>query len=160
MTTTPTAYQPLISARSRRLRMTGVLLLVAILGMALYGYAILMPSMRALPHVTQTIDRAGSVYRTGSANRADSKGTARSGSSTAARDAASNPVKPLTEKQRKTALAKVLFVYGYWSVCGLLLVALILVSWLDFRELSRNYGEYRRRLYAESLRENATREGN
>lgn len=158
MITTPTAYQPLISARSRRLRVTGVLLLVAVLGMALYGYAVLMPSLRALPHVAQSTDRTGSVNRTTGAVSSARLGAVRAGNSTAARQTVSVSAKPLTEKQRKTALAKVLFVYGYWSVCGLLLVALILVSWLDFRELSRNYGEYRRRLYAESLRESASRD--
>ena len=158
MTTTPTAYQPLVSARSRRLRVTGVVLLVTVLAMAVYGYAILMPSLRALPHVAQTVERAGSVNRPGNANSANARSAARSGNGGTARETPAAPAQTLTEKQRKTALAKVLFVYGYWSVCGLLLMGLMLVSWLDFRELSRNYGEYRRRLYAEDLRESASRD--
>jgi hypothetical protein len=43
-----TAFQSegLITPRSRRIRIWGSLLLAAIIGMAIYGFAVLMPSVR------------------------------------------------------------------------------------------------------------------
>ena len=159
LTDTPIVYQSLISARSRRLRATGAVLLVAVLGMTLYGSLALMPSLRTLPHLAKTTgtqansttpiiagaERTGSIVRT-NANKAvtTDPDTPRAGQTLRAA-----PI--LTERERKAALAKVLFVYGYWSVCGLLILALVIVSWLDFRELGRAYDAQRARLVAQSL---------
>ncbi len=162
------AYQSLVSARSRRLRVTGIVLLVAVLGMSLYGVFALMPSLRrTVPHGTGGMDAASAkeiaVNRANAGeDTAQRKGTADRAS--AARPAANKTDTPrtgeslrssggLTERERRAAFSNILFMYGYWSVCGLLILALIIVSWLDFRELGRNYDAYRARLFAQSVAE-------
>ena len=45
MAQTPVVYQGIVSARSRRLRTIGSLLVAAIVLMSLYGYFVLMPSL-------------------------------------------------------------------------------------------------------------------
>ena len=146
MTDTPTVYQSLVSARSRRLRLTGILLLIAVLGMTLYGYLALMPSLRTLPRVGAH-KRPGVTGQISAAPRQSSQAAG-----------AVDPVTGLTEQERKAALAKVVFVYGYWSVCGVLILALVIVSWLDFRELSRNYDAHRQSLFTSTLNAKDTEE--
>ncbi|MCX6382850.1 MAG: hypothetical protein NT023_25780 [Armatimonadetes bacterium] len=109
-----TPYQNLISAQSRRLRVIGIVLLVMILGMCVYGGRVLMPKLREnrAPLHNSTV-------------QATSSSTALS------------PVK--AESLRKLAKAQLLFFYAYWGVCFALIIALLVVAYLDFREVSRNY---------------------
>ena len=109
-----TPYQNLISAQSRRLRVIGVVLLVMILGMCVYGGRVLMPKLREnrAPLHNSTV-------------QATSSSTALS------------PVK--AESLRKLAKVQLLFFYAYWGVCFVLIIALLVVAYLDFREVSRNY---------------------
>lgn len=112
----PTPYSALISPYSRRLRTIGLVLLVAALLMALYGGMVFMPRLRAnrqtlRTHIAQT-----------------------------ASDPVANSNALTSEKDlKRLAKAQTLFVYSYWSVCGLLLIALLVVAWLDAREVARNY---------------------
>lgn len=145
MTDIQTVYRPLVSARSRRLRVIGILLLISVLGMTLYGYFVLMPSLRALPHIAPPVDRNSATTPS-----ARVQGHSTVGTGIVEANASSSEYK-LSERARKTALAKVIFVYGYWSVCGVLIIALLLVCWLDFRELTRAYEDQRQRLYFNSL---------
>lgn len=109
-----TPYQNLISAQSRRLRVIGIVLLVMILGMCVYGGRVLMPKLREnrAPLHNSTV-------------QATSSSTVLS------------PVK--AESLRKLAKAQLLFFYAYWGVCFALIIALLMVAYLDFREVSRNY---------------------
>jgi len=109
-----TPYQNLISAQSRRLRVIGIVLLVMILGMCVYGGRVLMPKLRE--------NRAPLHHST---VQATSSSTALS------------PAK--AESLRKLAKAQLLFFYAYWGVCFALIIALLVVAYLDFREVSRNY---------------------
>ena len=43
--------------------------------------------------------------------------------------------------------AQVIFAYGYWSVCGVLLTATLFTAWLDVREMSRSYVEHRKAIW-------------
>ena len=110
------AYRSLLTNRSRRLRIIGSLLLLASLGMAIYGGIVLMPSLRAAKAATlaQTLNS-----RTPEAIRA-----------------------------KKIMKTKLIFAYGYWSVCGVLVTAILLTAWLDVREMSRSYVEQRKSLWA------------
>lgn len=120
--TQPTAYQNLVSPRSRRLRTVGILLLLAVVGMTIYGALVIMPSLRA----------ASQQY-------------ARRQTSGAAVNFRSNLASP-TRRERRALQVQVLFADVYWVACGLLTLGAISVAWLDFREVSRNYVEQRRAL--------------
>ena len=134
-------YRPLITSRSRRLRTTGIVLLIAVLAMITYGTLFLMPSLHtvihALPQTSGT--GGGTISRPGApiVTMPVVKGLPAS--------------EGLTEREHRVVLAKVLFGYGYWTVCVTLLLALMVVSWLDFRELARNYDAERHRIYLQSL---------
>ncbi len=118
-----TPYQSLISARSRRFRTIGLVLLTMVLGMSIYGGSVLMPKLRE--------NRALLRSQTTSAT---------------APSTASSSEKSL----HKLAKAQILFAYAYWGVCGTLIIALLLVAYLDFREVSRNYLQMKITLLAES----------
>ncbi len=165
---TTMAYRSLVSARSRRLRVTGIVLLVAVLGMSLYGVVGLMPSLRrTVPHLAGSADSVSAkeialnrananedtAQRKGTADRAGATRTIANKTDTPRTGETLRASKGLTERERRAAFSKILFMYGYWSVCGLLILALVIVSWLDFRELGRNYDAYRARLFAQSVAE-------
>ena len=66
---------------------------------------------------------------------------------------------PLTRNQaarlrraNRVVAANVLFAYGYWSICSLLVVGMLFVAWLDTREVSRNYLNERRSVWLEAAR--------
>jgi uncharacterized integral membrane protein len=91
-------------------------LLTAVLLMALYGGLVFMPRLRANRQElrTQIVQTAGDPVA--NANAA-----------------------PSVQDLRRLAKAQALFVYSYWSVCALMLIALLVVAWLDAREVARNY---------------------
>ncbi len=125
-----TPYQPLISAQSRRFRVTGLVLLVMILGMCTYGGKVLMPKLRE--------NRAPlHAYNTRALNA----------------PTALTPEK--AANLRKIVKAQLLFVYAYWGACFALILALFVVAYLDFREVSRNYLRLQVSLLAESARPKA-----
>ena len=119
MTSPPSPYISIISPRSRRLRVTGALLLIAVLAMAIYGFAVLMPMVNREVHrqrsqaltsetsLTLTPDRALASYQ--------------------------------KKRARKLLYVKVAAAYAYWGVCGLLVLTALFVAWLDAREVTRNY---------------------
>lgn len=145
MTELQTVYRPLISARSRRLRVFGTILLLSVLAMTLYGYFVLMPSLRTLPHITPPVAQSAANVQ-----RHVATGTEIMQTETL-RPTPKISKSKISERTRKTALAKVIFIYGYWSVCGVLLISLLLVCWLDFRELTHVYEDQRQRLYLNFL---------
>jgi len=131
-------YGSLTTPHNRRLRTVGTVLLITILLMTGYGVLVLMPSLRALTHpVTH-----GSFVM-------DQRPGARP-EMVPVSDYALRP-DGLTVREHRVLLTKLLFCYGYWTVCGGLLLALIIVCWLDFRELSRTYEAERHRIYLLSL---------
>src|SRR5581483_1656699 len=128
-------YQSLLSARSRRLRTIGLLLLIAVLGMTLYGGLFLMPSLRASSRAAQ---------------RAVFSRTHR-GETAVPATMRTPEQRTSDERDRKALLTQVIFAYAYWTVCGLLVLGLLGVAWLDFREVLRNYSARRRQLWMEAI---------
>lgn len=129
MTVTPSAYRTVISARSRRLRTVGLILLVATVSMALYGALVLMPRF------SRSIKAEAQVA-----------GISASHSLVA-------PASALTFRQRRArriALTQAVTAYAYWSVCGLLVTAMLVVGYLDFREVNRTYMAQRLHLLQET----------
>lgn len=127
MTSTP--YRTMISSRSRRLRTVGLLLLLAVLGMSVYGLAVQMPSLR----------------RSGAAYRREHAATQQFEAVTGAIGASKSE-----ERAKRVMLLKVTVAYAYWGTCGLLVIALLFVAWLDLREVTRNYLDVRRALWNET----------
>ncbi len=114
-----TLYSSIISARSRRLRTIGLVLLVSVLLLALYGAFVFMPRLRE----NRVTLRARITYQ----------------------DPKSPPIpfQSLTPDQqakvKRLAKAQLLFEYAYWSFCGALIIALLVVAWMDAREVAKNY---------------------
>ena len=123
-----TPYSNVISARSRRLRLAGVALLVVLLLMSLYGIFAVMPAMR----------NAAALY-----HAASEKAIAQQ---------ASAPVESAKTLRRVHRLMgiKLLFTDAYWLTCGLLAFAAMVVAWLDFREVARRYQSARTAIWQDS----------
>lgn len=54
---------------------------------------------------------------------------------------------PQAVRARAVMKTKLLFAYGYWSVCGILVTSALFVAWLDVRETSRSYLEHRKAIW-------------
>lgn len=131
--------QGIVSARSRRLRTTGAVLLAGILLMSLYGVFGLMPKVRA---AAKRVSQSRTIVE-----------AQRSGSAAVMRLSVRTPITPevrQTRKLERALAAQIIFVWIYWTVCALLLLGLLLIAWLDFRELSRQYENERISLFAET----------
>lgn len=126
---TGSAYSNIVSARSRRLRTIGIVLLLAVCAMVVYGYFGLMPS------VAQPLPEAPASRQTLSSSNPRGKASPEQGSMTRA------------ERVRKLRAAAAL---AYWGVCALLLVAAVFVAWLDVREISRRYVAERRAIWSQT----------
>jgi hypothetical protein len=127
----------MVSARSRRLRTIGVLLLIAILGMSIYGVRVVIPShYRARLTYSQTA--------AGGENRAANPPAAPA-NQTAANAAAS-------DHSRKALLAHTIFAELYFLVLLILVIFMLIVAWLDVREVMRNYMNQRRSLWGEAAK--------
>ncbi len=134
MSQTPFAYQgSVLSARSRRLRTIGSLLLLAVIGMSIYGGTVLMPAINrsiaahSLKRTTVTVPTPP-----------DAALPVPAPSQIAAEAHA-----------RKVQRLQVAVAFAYWGVCVLLIVAILLIAWLDLREISRNYLSQYRNLRSE-----------
>lgn len=125
---TPSAYTTIVSPRSRRLRTTGVVLLAAICAMVLYGYFGLMPSL-------------------GRSVREGNVAARRSAGARLSENGGQDELSPRVQRIRKYQVAVAL---AYWGVCALLLVAVLLVAWLDLREVSRQYIAERREIWRQA----------
>ncbi len=128
MKETPSPYRSMISARSRRLRTVGFLLLIAALGMAVYGTLIMMPILRRSIAHTQPMIRQHPA------------------------ETAAPQFSPQQKRMRRIALVQATTAYAYWTVCALLVLAALFVAWLDLREVQRNYLQNRLALWAEATR--------
>ena len=126
---TPSAYTGIVSPRSRRLRMIGGMLLLAVLAMILYGYFGLMPS---LARAARESAASGAAI-----------------SAPARLDRSESRSQPQTHAQRVRKL-QVAVALAYWGVCGLVLLAVLLVAWLDLREISRSYVAERRAMWTQA----------
>ena len=56
---------------------------------------------------------------------------------------------PLTPVVRKALAAKGIMIMGYWTVCFLLAMGLIVVAWLEYREIQRKLLTVRRDIWRE-----------
>lgn len=120
MTPPVSPYMTVVSPLSRRYRSLGMMLLIAIVGMSVYGWAAVMPGVR------QAVGRPDTPELT--------------------RMAKAQPGPDATPKQiahaKRTLKARgvvVALALAYWGVCSLLLLGVLLVAWLDFRESARNF---------------------
>ena len=141
MNDAPTVYQSLISAKSRRLRAFALVLLAMVLAMTLYGYYSLMPSLRVAASRIEQDNKRPPTTASGSANHATPT---------------QNTVARMSQRERDAQAAKLVFAYAYWGVCLSLLVALMLVAWLDFREVGRSFDQQQAAIFAGSLKNETT----
>jgi hypothetical protein len=120
----------MISARSRRLRTIALLLLGIVLAMTAYGYLVLMPNARgAVQRHHALLERAvhGKIATPGM-----------------------TPEQIAHARQVvKAVKIQVVFTYCYWSVCGLILIAVLCIGWLDMREISRLYMSQRLAIWSD-----------
>lgn len=56
---------------------------------------------------------------------------------------------PMTPAVRKALAAKGVMIMGYWTVCFLLALGMVVVAWLEFREIQRNLILARRDVWRE-----------
>jgi len=122
-----TPYSGIVSPRSRRLRIIGLVLLAAVVLMVIYGYFGLMPALRR----SVQSDSASSVVRHSTAVGAQ-------------------PSAIQSEHERRVRKLKASAGLAYWGVCSLLLVGTVFVAWLDLREISRNYVAERRAMWMQA----------
>jgi len=109
-----------VSARSRRYRTIVSVLLIVIMIMSVYG------GFAVMPRVHEAVGRPDMQELT--------------------RIAKSQPGADLTAKQiaraKRTLQARSVVVslaLAYWGVCSLLMVCILFLAWLDFRETTRNF---------------------
>jgi hypothetical protein len=126
----------MVTPRSRRLRTVGLLLLAAAVTMALYGFLVLMPSLK---HIVAAAPASSATVVTGKTTVAHPAGRSWN-----------EHLSQMSRKERRVAAAKVIFAYGYWSVCGLLVISMVFIAWLDLREVSRTYLNQRRAIWTET----------
>lgn len=126
----PAAYRSLLSVKNRRLRVIGGTLLSAVALMAVYGYFGMMPAFRRATS-DLNVERAAI--------------TRQSATTTPAFAA------PQASRLQKVVLAKILFLYFYWSIWGALVLATLIVAWLDLREVTRAYDGQRQELWSEAM---------
>lgn len=117
----------MVSARSRRLRTVGSLLLIAVIGMALYGYFSLMPRLNA---AIQTYHRL--EMKTDQPVRAVAQTPAAAAE---------------LERARKVHKVQIAFVMAFWGAWTLLFFALLVIAWLDAREVLHTYVQQRRAVW-------------
>jgi hypothetical protein len=120
-----TSYSGIISPRSRRLRTIGLVLLLSVVLMVIYGYFGLMPSLRQSIHdgMNPQIVTHSSPTGPGQTETAQS------------------------DRERRVRKLKASAGLAYWGVCSLLLVGTVFVAWLDLREISRTYVAERRAMW-------------
>lgn len=145
MSPTPTSklqsvQHGIVSVRSRRLRAIGTVLLAGILLMSLYGVFGLMPTLRAS---SKRVNESRAI--------AASQGTVVQSGTGVSTPTVVTPEMRQSRKLARALAAQVIFAWIYWTVCALLLVGLLLIAWLDFRELSRQYDNERIALFCGSI---------
>ncbi len=128
--------QGIVSARSRRIRYVAAVVLAAVILMGAYG------TLRLMPQVRNTSRNFSAIQRH------DATGIAPPHPSTS----------DLTERTHlvKVVRFEILFAYAYWTVWTLLVLTLILLAWIDLREVSRAYLMQRKRLYTDALKPSGT----
>jgi hypothetical protein len=133
----------MISARSRRLRTIASVLLAALTLMTAFGALVLMPSLR------QNVSRYNGI-----------KTQVSSLSSHQPPDAVQALRRTVLPGQKlsliraaKSVRVQILFMYAYWSFTSLLVLALVICVWMDFREISRQYTDHKIRMLAAAAAE-------
>ena len=129
-TDTPSVYSGIVSPMSRRLRTIGIVLLTAVCAMALYGYFVVMPS----------------IERSLRDNPLPPPGIVAGSRTTPLR-----PENPATTRAQRVRKLQIAVALAYWGVCSLLLVSVVLVAWLDFREVTRVYVEQRQVMWTKAV---------
>ena len=120
----------IVSPKSRRLRTVAALLLVAIVLLGAYGMRVVMPG------VNQAAERASFQHFTGAQQTTHTDKT---------------PRLHITPRENRVLRFKLLVAYGYWSAWTVLVLSLLLVTWLDLREVVRNYAAQRKTLFQSAI---------
>jgi hypothetical protein len=65
------------------------------------------------------------------------------------------PVRPLqlTPTIERALKVKIIFIFGYWTLCLLLVMCLVLVAWMDLREVRRKFLVARRDIWKDILQQ-------
>ena len=134
MTPIPTKYgSGIISNRSRRLRTIAAVLMVFIIAMAIYGSRVLVPRInRAAAIANRPVTSLDSRIVPGGVKK--------------------KPILNLSPEQARALRIDVIVEAAYWVVWILLVLSLLLVAWLDLREVSRTYLNQRRELWSTAAR--------
>lgn len=121
-----------LTPRQRRLRVITALLLILIVGMV--GTGILHPFFRSLapPEALEKVRQERMAEQQ-------------------ARQSGVPP--PPMSPQRRAVTVKLIFLYFYWTLCFLLALSLVVVAWLDLREVRRKLLTARRDLWKETVEE-------
>jgi len=132
MTPPVSPYMSVITPRSRRYRTIMTVLLALIMVMSVYGGFRVMPAVR------------GAV---GMSDMAELR-----------RIAHAQPGPDLTQKQiseaNRTLKKRSVVVYlamAYWGVCSLVMVGILFLAWLDFRETTRAFSQQAQALRQETV---------
>ena len=123
-------YSSVISLRSRRLRTLGVTLLVVLALLTGFGLLKLMPAAKT----------AAMLHRAEIQKAEAQRATAPAAS-----------MRTLRRVHRLMAI-KLILVNAYWLLCGLIAFAAMVVAWLDFREVARQYADERHLLWNEAAK--------
>jgi len=144
MTPTPSVYsQTIVSPRSRRLRTIAAVILVIILVMSAYGVRVLMPLVKRSADAARREEAASAARQRPADNLPASTGREHR--------------LRVSSRTARIIRFQVIFTYGYWTIWTMLVLTLLLLSWMDLREVSRNYISQRKLLFqaaidAETLR--------
>ena len=132
MTPPVSPYMNIITPRSRRFRTIVVILLAVIILMSIFGF------YRVMPAVHRSVGRSDTLELR--------------------RMADAQPGQDLTMQQiahaKRTLKARTVVIYmamAYWGVCSLLMVAVLFLAWLDFRETTRSFALQARALRQETV---------
>lgn len=135
------AHRSLISLRSRRIRTLGVALLALVIGLCVYGYCFLMPSL----HVPQSAARLAGLQQELRVAQ----------SSTPASPVHQAEIQTRLDRTKKLLKTELLILYGFWAVCGTILLMLMLLAWMDLREVARVYAQERRAIWTDAIAKTA-----
>jgi len=132
MTPPVSPYMNVITPRSRRYRTIMTVLLVFLLGMSVYG------GFKVMPAVHQAV---------GKSDMRELRLVAES-----------KPSPGLTSEQifhaQRTLKKRSVVVYlamAYWGVCSLMMVGILFLAWLDFRETTRSFSQQAQALRQETV---------
>ena len=124
----------LISAKSRRIRTVGIMLIGSMLFCTIYGVIFLMPRLSQLRARSHALNDSAVLFPH--------------------RDKQSEVAMARTlNRERRIVLMNAVFIYAYWCFVGLLFIGSVLMAWLDTREVARNYLQEKQKLLLSGVKD-------